>query len=55
MHEFKVGAAVMARSNVAGTPDVKSVIKKRLGPSAHEVETDTRLTWEHGHPKRCDQ
>jgi len=49
MHEFKVGAAVMARSNVAGTPDI------RLGPSAHEVETDTRLTWEHGHPKRCDQ
>ena len=32
MREFKVGEAVMARNNVAGTPDVEAVIKKRLGP-----------------------
>ena len=41
MREFKVGQAVMARSNVAGTPDVKAVIKKRLGPLMYEIETDT--------------
>ena len=28
MREFKVGEAVMVRSNVAGTPDVKAVIKR---------------------------
>ena len=45
MREFKVGEAVMARSNVAGAPDVKSVVKKRLGPLTYEVETDTGLIW----------
>ena len=45
MHEFKVGEAVMARNNVAGTPDVKAVIKKRLGPLMYEIETDTGLIW----------
>ena len=43
MHEFKVGEAVMARNNVAGTPDVKVVIRKRLGPLMYEIETDTSL------------
>ena len=28
MREFKVGEAIMVRSNVAGTPDIKAVIKK---------------------------
>ena len=45
MREFKVGEAVMARSNVAGVPDVKSVVKKRLGPLTYEVDTDTGLIW----------
>ena len=30
----------MARRNVAGAPDVKSVIKERLSPLTYEVETD---------------
>ena len=45
MREFKVGEAVMARSNVAGTPDMKAVIRKRLGPLMYEIETDTGLVW----------
>ena len=45
MREFKVGEAVMARNNVAGTPDVKAVMKKRLGPLMYEIETDTGLIW----------
>ena len=40
MHEFKVGEAIMAIRNVAGAPDVKSVIKERLGPLTYKVETD---------------
>ena len=35
----------MARSNVAGTPDVKAVIRKRLGPLIYEIQTDTGLIW----------
>ena len=35
----------MARNHVAGAPDFKSVIKKRLGPLTYEVETDTELIW----------
>ena len=31
MCEFKVREAVMARSNVSGTPNVKYITKKRLG------------------------
>ena len=38
MREFKVGEEVLARSNVAGAPDVKAVVKKRLGPLSYEVE-----------------
>ena len=45
MREFKVGEAVMVKSNVAGTPDVKAVIRKRLGPLMYEIETDTGLVW----------
>ena len=45
MCEFNVGEAVVARSNIVGTPDVKAVIKKRLGPLTYELETDTGLIW----------
>ena len=45
MCEFKVGEAVMVRNNVAGTPDVKAVIKKRLGPLMYEIETDTAWSY----------
>ena len=45
MREFSEGEAVMARSNVAGTPDVKAVIRKRLGPLMYEIQTDTGLIW----------
>ena len=60
MHEFKVGEAVMARSNVAGTPDVKAVIKQRLGPLMYEIETDTGLIWKRHvdhfeKPRNCSQ
>ena len=41
MREFSEGEAVMARSNVAGTPDVKAVIRKRLGQLMYEIQTDT--------------
>ena len=42
LHE---GEAVMARSNVVGTPGVKAVIRKRLGPLMYEIQTDTGLIW----------
>ena len=45
MREFSEGEAVMAISNVAGTPDVKAVIRKRLGPLIYEIQTDTGLIW----------
>ena len=45
MREFTEGKAVMARSNVAGAPDVKAVVRKRLGPLMHEIQTDTGLIW----------
>ena len=45
MREFSEVEAVMARSNVAGTPDVKAVIRKRLGPLMYEIQTDTGLIW----------
>ena len=35
----------MARSNVVGTPDVKAVVRKRLGPLMYEIQTDTGLIW----------
>ena len=40
MREFSEGEAVMARSNVAGTPDVKAVIRKRLGLLMYEIQID---------------
>ena len=43
MRQFSEGEAVMARSNVAGTPDVKAVIRKRLGQLMYEIQTDTGL------------
>ena len=45
MHEFTEVEAVMARSNVVGTPDVKAVVRKRLGPLMYEIQTDTGLIW----------
>ena len=45
MREFTEGEAVMARSNVAGAPDVKAVVRKRLGPLMYEIQTDTGLIW----------
>ena len=35
----------MVKSNVAGTPDVKAVIRKQWGPLMYEIETDTGLVW----------
>ena len=45
MHEFSEGEAVMARSNIVGTPNVKAMIRKRLGPLMYEIQTDTGLIW----------
>jgi len=40
MREFKVGEAIMSKSNIVCAQDVKAVIKKRLGPLTYELETD---------------
>ena len=45
MCEFTEGEVVMVRSNVAGAPDVKAVVRKRLGPLMYEIHTDTGLIW----------
>ena len=45
MSEFTEGKAVMPRSNLVGTPDVKAMIRKRLSPLMYEIQTDTELIW----------
>ena len=53
MRKFKVGEAVMVRSNVAGTPDVKAVIKQGSGYSYGHVRISPCYSYGHVRISPC--